>query len=197
MEEENKQELVEVKEEPKQEVTEQQKQEQSSGLSENNKYSLITFILATLGLLLCHGWFIGKIRNGNYADCVSWVIAGIACAVLGIIANKRVKNLNADKQPFKTFDKFSKPVAIVDIPLGFTVAAIFVARIIYLIIFNLTKQFFKEFKKGHASCVLFLLLFSSFKPSLSKTVIKNNASKPVNYKDNCHNDNGNLRRDNG
>ena len=139
MEEENKQELVEVKEEPKQEVTEQPKQEQSGGLSENNKYSLITFILATLGLLLCHGWFIGKIRNGNYADCVSWVIAGIACAVLGIIANKRVKNLNADKQPFKTFDKFSKPVAIVDIPLGFTVAAIFVARIIYLIIFNLTK----------------------------------------------------------
>ena len=43
----------------------------------------------------------------------------------------------------------------------------------------------------------FLLLFSSFKPSLSKTIIKNNASKPVNYKDNRHNDNGNLRRDNG
>ena len=131
MEEENKQELVEAKEEPK--------QEQSSGLSENNKYSLITFIIACVGLLLCHGWFIGKIRNGNYADCVSWLLAGIACAVLGIIANSRLKNLNADKQPFKTFDKFSKPIAIFDIPLGFTVAAIFLARIIYLIIFNLTK----------------------------------------------------------
>ena len=135
MEEENKQELVEVKEESKEEP----KQEQSGGLSENNKYSLITFILATLGLLICHGWFIGKIRNGTYGDCVSWFIAGIACAVLGIIANSRVKNLKADRQPFKTFDKFSKPVAIVDIPLGFVVAAIFVARIIYLIVINLQK----------------------------------------------------------
>ena len=137
MEEENKQELVEVKEEPKQE--EQPEQKQSSGLSENNKYSLITFILATLGLLICHGWFIGDIKGCGYAKCVSWVIAGIACAVLGIIANSRARNLKADRQPFKTFDKFSKPVAIVDIPLGFTVAAIFVARIIYLIIINLAK----------------------------------------------------------
>ena len=135
MEEENKQELVEVKEEPQ----EQPKQEQSSGLSENNKYSLITFILATLGLLICHGWFIGKIWNGNYADCVSWIIAGIACGVLGLIANSRVPNLKADRQPFKTFDKFSKPVSIIDIPLGFTVAAIFTARIVYLIIINLPK----------------------------------------------------------
>ena len=158
MEEENKQELVEVKEEPKQEVAEQPKQEQSSGLSENNKYSLITFILATLGLMLCHGWFIGKIRNGNYADCVSWLIAGIACAVLGIIANNRVKNLNADRQPFKTFDKFSKPVAIVDIPLGFTVAAIFIARIIYLIIFNLTKQFLKDLKRTRFDVSFFIAL---------------------------------------
>ena len=135
MEEENKQELVEVKEESKEEP----KQEQSGGLSENNRYSLITFILATLGLLICHGWFIGKIRNGTYGDCVSWLIAGIACAVLGIIANSRVPNLKADRQPFKTFDKFSKPIAIVDIPLGFVVAGIFVARIIYLIILNLPK----------------------------------------------------------
>ena len=140
MEEENKQELVEVKEEPKQEVTEEPKQEKSGGLSDNNRYSLITFILATLGLLICHGWFIGDIKGSGYAKCVSWTIAGIACAVLGIVANSRAKNLNADRQPFKTFDKFSKPVAIVDIPLGFTVAAIFIVRIIYLIIFNLTKN---------------------------------------------------------
>ena len=135
MEEENKQELVEVKEEPQ----EQPKQEQSSGLSENNKYSLITFILATLGLLICHGWFIDKIWKGNYGDCISWIIAGIACGVLGLIANSRVPNLKADRQPFKTFDKFSKPVSIIDIPLGFTVAAIFTARIVYLIIINLPK----------------------------------------------------------
>ena len=133
MEEENKQELVEVKEEPKQE-------QQSSGLDENNKYSLITFIIACLGLILCHGWFIGDIKDGGYAKCVSWVIVGTACAVLGIIATSRVKNLNATKQPFKTFDKFSKPIGIVDIPLGFTVAVIFTIRIIYLVVTYLAQQ---------------------------------------------------------
>ena len=135
MEEENKQEVTEVKEEPKQE--EQPAEKQSGGLDEKSKYSLITFIIACIGLTLCHGWFIGDIRNGGYGQCVSWVLVGIACAVLGIIACGRLKNLNAEKQPFKMFDKFSKPVAIVDVPLGFTVAVIFIARIIYLIIINL------------------------------------------------------------
>ena len=128
-EEEQKQEVAEVEEEPK--------QEQSGCLSENNKFSLITFILACLGLMLCHGWFIGDLRTGGYGSCAWWIVAGIACAVLGIIAFGRSKKLNADRQPFKVFDKFSRIVSIVDIPLGFLTAAAFIARIIYLIIINL------------------------------------------------------------
>ena len=137
MEEGNKE--VVVEEQPKQEVApkEEPKQEQSSGMGEANKYSLITFIIACIGLTICHGWFIGDLIKGGYGSCVWWIIAGVACAVLGIIAFSRVKNLKADKQPFKVFDKVSKPVAIVDIPLGFIIAASFIARIIYLIIQSL------------------------------------------------------------
>ena len=44
----------------------------------------------------------------------------------------------------------------------------------------------------------FLLLFrSSFKPSFSKAIVKNNASKPVNDKDDSHHNNGNLSDNNG
>ena len=136
MEEENKQELVEVNEEPKEEP----KQEQSSGLSENNKYSLVTFIIACIGLLLCHGWFANDLRTGGYGSCVWWIIIGTACGVLGIIALGRSKKLNADKQPFKAFDKVSRIVSIVDVPLGFVTVAAFIARIIYLIIINLPEQ---------------------------------------------------------
>ena len=134
MEEENKQQEVAVVEEPQEEA---KPVEEKNNSEDPNMYSLATFIIATVGLMLCHGWFIGDIRGCGYGTCVWWVIAGIACAVLGLVALPRVKKLNANKQPFKVFDKFSKIIAIVDVPLGFLVAAIFVARIIYLIIINL------------------------------------------------------------
>lgn len=111
MEEENKQEVVEVKEEPKQE---QPVEQQNSGLDEDSKYSLITFILACAGLVVCAGWIIG----------------GLACAILGLIALGRMKNCKAVRQPFRTFDRISKPVAIVDVVLGFVVAVVYTVKFI-------------------------------------------------------------------
>lgn len=111
MEEENKQEVVEVKEEPKQE---QPAEQQNSGLDEDSKYSLITFILACVGLVVCAGWIVG----------------GLACAILGLIALGRMKNCKAVRQPFRTFDRISKPVAIVDVVLGFVVAVAYTVKLI-------------------------------------------------------------------
>lgn len=111
MEEENKQEVVEVKEEPKQE---QPVEQQNSGLDEDSKYSLITFILACAGLVVCAGWIVG----------------GLACAILGLIALGRMKNCKAVRQPFRTFDRISKPVAIVDVVLGFVVAVVYTVKFI-------------------------------------------------------------------
>ena len=111
MEEENKQEVVEVKEEPKQE---QPVEQQNSGLDEDSKYSLITFILACAGLVVCAGWIVG----------------GLACAILGLIALGRMKNCKAVRQPFRTFDRISKPVAIVDVVLGFVVSVDYTVKFI-------------------------------------------------------------------
>ena len=111
MEEENKQEVVEVKEESKQE---QPVEQQNSGLDEDSKYSLITFILACAGLVVCAGWIVG----------------GLACAILGLIVLGRMKNCKAVRQPFRTFDRISKPVAIVDVVLGFVVAVVYTVKFI-------------------------------------------------------------------
>lgn len=109
--EENKQEVVEVKEEPKQE---QPAEQQNSGLDEDNKYALITFILCCVGFIVCGGWIVG----------------GIACAVLGIISYGRLKDSKATKQPFKGFEIASKPVAIVDIVIGFLSAVGYTIKLI-------------------------------------------------------------------
>ena len=90
---EEKKEVVEIKEE---------QPAQEEGMGENNKFSLTTFILSVVGFIVCGGWIVG----------------GIAAIVLGGISLKRLKSSNPSKQPFQTFDKVSKPVAIVDIVLG-------------------------------------------------------------------------------
>ena len=107
MEEEKKEELV-VAEQP-QEEPKAEAQPQQSGLDEVSKYSLISFILAVIGLSVCGGWMVGS-------------IAGI---VLGIIALSRCKNNAAVKQPFRTFDRITKPVAIVSIVLGAILTVVF------------------------------------------------------------------------
>ena len=108
MEEENK--VVAEEEQPKQEIAEPN--QQNEGMDEDSKYSLITFILACAGLVVCAGWIVG----------------GLACAILGLIALGRVKSCKAVKQPFRTFDRISKPVAIVDVVLGFVVALVYTIR---------------------------------------------------------------------
>lgn len=92
MEEERK-EVVEVEEE---------RPQQQDGMGEENKHSLITFILSVIGFGLAAGFFVGA----------------IVAIVLGAIAKKRLNNSNPTRQPFKTFDRISKPVSIVDIILG-------------------------------------------------------------------------------
>ena len=121
MEEENKE--VVVEEQPKQEVVEAEQpkaeaQPQQSGMNEACKFVLISFILSLVGLTVCPMWFLG----------------GIACAVLGIIVLIRSKNFAADRQPFRTFEKIAKPVAIVDIVLGAISALVyFIAFIAYIV----------------------------------------------------------------
>ncbi|MBQ6730502.1 MAG: DUF4190 domain-containing protein [Bacilli bacterium] len=120
MEEENK---VAVEEEQKQEVAkaEEQPQQQSEGLDEDSKFSLITFILAVIGFTVCAGWIIG----------------GIAGVVLGLISLKRVKDCKAVKQPFRTFERIAYPVAIVDIVLGAISAIAYTIKFIIEIVKSL------------------------------------------------------------
>ena len=68
----------------------------------DNKFSLITFILAAIGFALCEGWIIG----------------GIAGVIIGCISLKRAKVAKASKNPYKVFNKISLPVSIVDIVFG-------------------------------------------------------------------------------
>ena len=107
MEEENK--VVEaepVKEEQPAEQPAQEGQDQ-------NKFSLVTFILSCVGFVVC--W--------------AWIIGGIAGIVLGAIALKRLPNCKSEQNPYRIFNKISKPVAIVDIVAGI------ICTIIYTILF--------------------------------------------------------------
>ena len=107
MEEENK--VVEA--EP---VAEEKPAEQPAEQNQDqNKYSLVTFILACVGVVVCWGWIIG----------------GIAGIVLGAMALKRVPNCKSEQNPYRVFNKISKPVAIVDIIAGI------VCTILYSIFF--------------------------------------------------------------
>ena len=68
----------------------------------DNKFSLITFILAAIG----------------FALCLDWIVGGIAGLILGCISLKRAKVAKASKNPYKVFNKISLPVSIVDIVFG-------------------------------------------------------------------------------
>lgn len=98
MEEENKQEVVnyEVETQPK-----------KNEMDEESKYSLITFIITCIGASVWGGWIVG----------------GIASAVLGIIGLERCNGRELSrKQPYRTFDRISKPVSIANIVIGCLVA---------------------------------------------------------------------------
>lgn len=87
-------------------------QEQQGGLTPNCKNALIAFILAVVGF---------------------FASAAVVGFVLGIIALSFLKKIDGEveNQPFKTFAKIAKPVAIVSIILS---AAMLVFWIVYIIV---------------------------------------------------------------
>ena len=109
MEEENK--VVEAEPVEEKQPAEQPAQEGQ----DQNKFSLVTFILSCVGFVVC--W--------------AWIIGGIAGIVLGAIALKRLPNCKSEQNPYRIFNKISKPVAIVDIIAG---AIMTVVYTIYLIL---------------------------------------------------------------
>ena len=92
MEEENKVVEAEQVEQPQQPAQEGQ---------DPNKFSLITFIMAIIGLAVCFA-----------------PVGSIAGIILGSMASKRLKNSNPNRNPFIVFDKVSKPVSLVDLIAG-------------------------------------------------------------------------------
>ena len=94
MEEEKK--VAEVEEvQPKEEVKAEE------GMGEENKFSLSTFMLAVVGFVVCVA-----------------PVGSVAAIILGALTLKRLPNSKPTRQPFKTFDRVSKPVGIVDVILG-------------------------------------------------------------------------------
>ncbi len=106
---------VEVVEEPEQQA-EPQEQPQNGEMTPQSKSALTSFILAAVGFLLGFAWLFS--------------VAGI---VLGLISLSKLKGNDpeTEQQPYKTFGRVAKPVAIVDIVLG---AVMFV---VYLVLFIL------------------------------------------------------------
>lgn len=115
MEEEVKE--VEVVEEVKQDESQQQNQQpQGKEMTEQSKSALTSFILAAIGFLLGFAWLFS--------------VAGI---VLGCISLGKLKGNDpeTEQQPYKTFGRVARPVAIVDIVLG---AVMFVVYLVILIL---------------------------------------------------------------
>ena len=107
MEEENK--VVEAEPVAEEKPAEEPKQEPAQQGQDQNKYSLVTFILAVVGFVVSWGWIIG----------------GIAGIVLGAMALKRVPNCKSEQSPYRVFNKISKPVAIVDIVAGIVMTVVY------------------------------------------------------------------------
>ena len=85
-------------------------------MSEQSKNALIAFILAVVGAGFAFAWY-----------------AAIVAVPLGIVslACGKKNDPETDEQPFKTFAKIAKPVAIAEIIVG---AVMFVVAILVLII---------------------------------------------------------------
>ena len=119
----------------KEERAEEPQQQQEGGMTPNCKNALIAFILAVVGFGI--GWVYG-------VGC----IAGI---VLGIISLSFLKKIDGEveKQPFRTFSKVAKPVAIVTIvwsaiwlvvpTILFVVTIVLLASLILLFLFPMVK----------------------------------------------------------
>ena len=113
MEEENK--VVEAEPVAEEKPAEQPAQQPAQEGQNPEKFSLVTFILACVGFTAA--WM--------------WIIGGIAGIILGVMALKRVPQCKTEKNPYRIFNKISKPVAIVAIIAG---AVMTVVYTIYLIL---------------------------------------------------------------
>jgi len=85
-------------------------------MSEQSKYALISFILSVVGFGFACGWWLG--------------IIGVPLGIVSLCFGKK-NDPETNQQPFMTFAKIARPVAIVDIVLG---AVMFVVAIIVTII---------------------------------------------------------------
>lgn len=106
----------EKKELQAEEVKPEEPAQQSGGMTPQSKGALLSFIFAVVGFGFSCAW-----------------IAAFVGTVLGIVSLVLLKKNNpeTEKQPFKTFAKIAKPVAIVDIILG---AILFVIALIVMIV---------------------------------------------------------------
>ena len=101
MEEEKKE--LEVEEVKAEEVKEEPKHEDNGGMQPNSKFALISFILAVLAFSFAWGWL--------------GALVGVGLGIASLIVLK--KNVpGTEQQPFKTFAKIAKPVAIASIIIG-------------------------------------------------------------------------------
>ena len=113
MEEENKVVEEAKAEEAKAEEVHEEKQE---GLASNSKMALISFILSVVGFGFAWGWFAALVGTG------------LGIASLCVLKKNEPET---EQQPFKTFAKIAKPVAIVDIIAG---AVMFLIALIVTIV---------------------------------------------------------------
>ena len=91
--------------------------QQEGGMAQNSKFALIAFILAVVGFTFAWGWF-----------ATSWIGIGLGIASLILLKKNQPET---EQQPFKTFARIAKPVAIADIIIG---AVMFVVAIIVSVV---------------------------------------------------------------
>ena len=91
--------------------------QQEGGMAQNSKFALIGFILAVVGFTFAWGWF-----------ATSWIGIGLGIASLILLKKNQPET---EQQPFKTFARIAKPVAIADIIIG---AVMFVVAIIVSVV---------------------------------------------------------------
>ena len=120
MEEENK--VVEAEPVAEEKPAEEPKQEPAQQGQDQNKFCLVTFILAVVG----------------FAAAWMWIIGGIAGIVLGAMALKRLPNCKSEQNPYRIFNKISKPVAIVDIIAGAIMTVVYTIYLILAIVAAIT-----------------------------------------------------------
>ena len=105
-----------MEEEKKELQAEEVKAEEPKAEGVSFKPALVSFILAVVGFGVACAWIAG--------------LGGVILGAISLAFNKK-NNPPTEQQPFKTFAKIAKPVAIVDIILG---AIMFVVALLVIIL---------------------------------------------------------------